>query len=332
MNQRVTPARAGAFPPDGATYWMMRKMSGSMDAAERAEFAAWLAYSPENAQAFADLEKRLAELEPAGDALLAEEFERQLAQEANRGEEGRRAGLTRVAAALAATAVIIVIAIFARDAGPARPEIFATAIGESSTVALADGSRAELNTASRIEVKFGPSKRLVDLKEGEAFFNVEKDRDRPFVVRTDAADITVTGTSFSVFADGGRSGVHVLTGVVEVAPIAGPSATLLAGDAIEIGDDGRAGVIERYDPGLVLAWRSGKARFREAPLGEVVAALNRYFETPIALEDQSLAALPVTGEFDIRDRDTAVKALALIFKLEAREEPARVILSAPERQ
>ena len=88
--------------------------------------------------------------------------------------------------------------------------------------------------------------------------------------------------------------------------------------------------LERYDPALVLAWRGGKARFREEPLEEVLISLNRYFKTPIELGDDGLANLPVTGEFDIRDRDTAVKALTLAFNLESRTEPSRVILNRRE--
>ena len=118
---------------------------------------------------------------------------------------------------------------------------------------------------------------------------------------------------------------------MDVAPNLGPVATLLAGDTIEISAEGSPGAITRYDPSIVLAWRSGKARFREEPLGNVLHSLNRYFDTPIELGDPSLADLPVTGEFDVRDRDTTVRALTLAFNLEGKEEPARIMLNPKQR-
>ena len=197
---------------------------------------------------------------------------------------------------------------------------------------LADGSVAQLNTASKIVVRYSNEERRIELLSGQAFFDVDKDQTRPFVVQLANAAVTVTGTSFDVLRSGDRSAVHVVTGVVDVKPQFGPSSTLLAGDMIEIDGEGRASAVARFDPSLILAWRGGKARFRDEPLSEVVASLNRYFSTPIMLEDEALAALPVTGEFDVRDRETAVRTLALIFGLEATDEPARTVLSAPEPQ
>lgn len=306
-----------------------------MTPAEEKALEAWLRSSEENRRALAALEGALADIEADGAALLAEEFERQLGEAAHR-EAGRRSGALRVAASLAAAALVSAATFFAvrTFAPPAEGPLIAheTAIGEAETVALADGSTAQLNTASKIAVQFTRAERSVDLIAGEAFFEVQKDEKRPFVVRTANAAITVTGTAFDVLSSQNRAAVHVLTGVVDVTPRFGPTSTLLAGDMIEIGADGRASAVTRFDPSLVLAWRGGKARFRDEPLGEVVKSLNRYFSTPIVLDGDALAQLPVTGEFDIRDRDTAVRALALIFGLEARDEPARTVLGAPEPQ
>lgn len=321
-------------PDDAAAYWAMRRRSGTMTPPEEQALEAWSRASDENRRALAALEGALAAVEADGGALLAEEFERQL-NEAADGGASRRAGALRIAASLAAVTLLSAATLLAvRTFAPPSPPLIAheTEIGEAATVALADGSAAHLNTASKIAVQFSRTERAVDLVAGEAFFEVEKDQQRPFVVRTANAAITVTGTAFDVLSSENRSSVHVVTGVVDVTPRFGPSSTLLAGDMIEIGEDGRASPVMRFDPSLVLAWRGGKARFRDEPLGDVVKSLNRYFSTPIVLDGEALSQLPVTGEFDIRDRDTAVRALALIFGLEARDEPARTVLEAPQPQ
>lgn len=323
-------------PAAAADYWAMRRQSGTMTPDEARAFAAWLAASDENRSALAELERVLGAVDLNGETLLAEEFERQIADAAGADSPRARSPMIRIAASVAALAAISAAAFFAIRAGgpPAAQDIIAyeTAIGESETVLLADGSEAQLNTASRITVHYSKGERRVDLLSGQAFFDVDKDQSRPFVVQTANAAITVTGTSFDVLSEGGRSAVHVVTGAVDVKPQFGPTSTLLAGDMIEIDGEGRASAVARFDPSLILAWRGGKARFRDEPLGEVVASLNRYFSTPITLEDEALAELPVTGEFDVRDRETAVKALALIFGLEATDEPARTVLGAPEPQ
>ena len=53
---------------------------------------------------------------------------------------------------------------------------------------------------------------------------------------------------------------------------------------------------------------------------------------PIVIGDESIESLPVTGEFDIRDRKTTIRALALAFNLESREEPTRTVLTTRASQ
>lgn len=325
------------LPPDdpagAADYWAMRRQSGTMTSDEDRAFEAWLSASEENRLAWTGLENILGAVDQNAEALLADEFERQLNDAAHPEIRRTTAPIVRVAASIAAVAFFSAAAFVSMKIwGPSsKPEIVAyeTAIGESETFLLADGSQAQLNTASRIAVQYSKDERRVELVSGEAFFSVDKDNKRPFIVQTENAAIVVTGTSFDVLYEGNRASVHVVTGVVDVTPRFGPTSTLLAGDTIEIDSEGRASAVARFDPSLILAWRGGKARFRDKPLGEVVASLNRYFSTPITLEDEALAELPVTGEFDVRDRETAIKALALIFGLEATDEPARTVLSAP---
>lgn len=332
MNQRLTPTDPGVPAADAATHWAARKMSGSMNAEERRQFEEWLARAPENRRAFAETEALLGRTDALAEELLTDEFLSQLNAAAENRERRKRTGLG-LAASLVAVASLATVATFIQFSPRRTPVIaYETEVGESEKITLEDGSEIELNTASRVAVAFNDAARSVEIKEGEAFFNVEKDRSRPFIVKTALAEVAVTGTSFSVSTLGDRSSVHVLTGVVEVTPLEGQAATLLAGDTIEIDAGGTSSGIRRYDPSLVFAWRSGKARFRDEPLAKVVASLNRYFETPIVLGGETLADLPVTGEFDIRDRETAVEALALVFGLDRSDEPARTILSQPGAQ
>jgi transmembrane sensor len=327
MIERLTKNDAEALARDAADRWMARKLSGAMNAEESARFETWLSSSAENQRAFAEVERALGRIDSEGEALLEAEFEGQLREAMESKERSGRTRRNLVAASIAIFAVAGAVALhLSGSGGPRTPIAYETAIGESEKIALADGSEIELNTNSRVTVAFDAAARSVAIEQGEAFFNVEMDHERPFIVKTSLAEVAVTGTSFNVSAFGDGATVNVLTGVVSVKPLNGLEVTLLAGDAVKIGADGVAAEVARFDPTLVFAWRSGKARFHGEPLRNVVATLNRHFETPIVLGDERLGALPVTGEFDIRDRATAVKALALIFGLESRDEPARTVL------
>lgn len=325
MHQRHNEEDGGLPPDEAALHWMARRMSGSMNAEERRDFESWLTAAPANKAAFAEAEALLRRADVAGAELLARDFEGQLHASAAKGANSHWR-LASLAATMAAIALGAVITLFGSDFLPRQPLAYQTEIGQSEKIALADGSKLELNTASRVEVDYSRSLRSVELAAGEVFFNVEKDATRPFIVTTKHGVIAVTGTSFNIATFEDRSSVHVLTGVVDVSPRSGEQATLLAGDSIEIDNDGRPGLVKRYDAGVVFAWRNGKARFKEEPLGDVILSLNRYFETPIVLADQSLSDLPVTGEFDIRDRGMAIDALKLVFDLASTDEPARTIL------
>src|SRR3546814_6499165 len=73
-----------------------------------------------------------------------------------------------------------------------------TAIGEIRRVPLSDGSLAAVNTQTTLDVTMKPELRQVALKDGEAWFQVAKDRSRPFVVEVGDVRVRAVGTAFAV--------------------------------------------------------------------------------------------------------------------------------------
>src|SRR3546814_8812761 len=82
-------------------------------------------------------------------------------------------------------------------------DTYATAVGGFQRLPLADGSRVDLNTNSRLDVAYSKAVRRLDLEQGEAFFKVAKDAQRPFVVHAGAWRVTAVGTAFTVRMRGG---------------------------------------------------------------------------------------------------------------------------------
>src|SRR5882757_6434259 len=93
---------------------------------------------------------------------------------------------------------------------------YRTVIGGLQSVPLSDGSRVTLNTDSDLRIVLTAAERKVELNRGEAFFEVVKDPQRPFVVDAGNKRIIAVGTAFSVFHEGSETRVKVTEGTVGV--------------------------------------------------------------------------------------------------------------------
>jgi transmembrane sensor len=193
---------------------------------------------------------------------------------------------------------------------------YRTAVGEQRFVTLDDGSRVHLNTDSRIEVAFSGDSRRVRLERGEAWFEVEHDAGRPFVVATQDAKVRAIGTSFAVrrYRDGSR--VMLAAGKVEVRNAAGQAAVLAPAEAIRI-SGGRLGRAEPIDVASEAAWRSGHLSFKDLDLADAVREVDRYSVHHVVLDAPELATRKVNGLFEIGDEQAFVDAVTTLFPLEA---------------
>lgn len=182
---------------------------------------------------------------------------------------------------------------------------YRTGIGEIRHVPLADGSIATINTASDIEVRIAGGRREVDLRAGEAWFQVAKDPSRPFVVQAGPINVEAIGTAFSVRRQSAGTDVLVNEGVVEAwsSDVDHPRVRLVAGQRAVL--TGTAVVrVETTDLSSVdraLAWRAGTIDLSGDTLGEAVAEFNRYNLRQIRLSDPALAGETIDGIFRTDD-------------------------------
>lgn len=93
---------------------------------------------------------------------------------------------------------------------------FATDTGEQRFVKLVDGSTMELNSRSRVRIRFTDGERDVDLIEGQALFHVAKDPARPFIVHSGSTLVRAVGTQFDVYRKANGTTVTVVEGRVAV--------------------------------------------------------------------------------------------------------------------
>jgi len=188
-----------------------------------------------------------------------------------------------------------------RGAGPEAPQqVAAAATNRAAT--LPDGSRMILGTQSRVDVDFNGPRRQLNLSTGEAYFNVQHDRLRPFVVQAGTIRVTAIGTAFDVRRERDKITVTVEEGTVEVA--SSPTGSAEAKPALWRAEAGyqltysipqRTASIASVNPTAELAWRNGELSYVREPLGSVVENLNRYSSRKIIIADPEIAQLPFTG-------------------------------------
>lgn len=208
---------------------------------------------------------------------------------------------------------------------------YRTGQGETRDVTLADGSVVQMDSDTAIAVDYSGVRRDVRLLAGQAFFEVKPDKAKPFHVHAEAIEVTVTGTAFNVELRPGRVGVDVQHGSVRVADEKG--AHVLAG-ALSAGQrlryrDGQAQV-QAFVPSQVAAWRQGQLIADDQPVAELVQALARYLPGKVLLRDQALGEMRVTGVYDLRKPETALRAVVRPHGGEVRSYgPWLLVLSKP---
>lgn len=194
---------------------------------------------------------------------------------------------------------------------PAWTADIATATGEQRSLALPDGSRLVLNTASAVDVAFTASERRLRLRAGEILIETQPDPSntvRPFLVDSSCGVVQALGTRFSVRKLGdGACRVAVFEHAVALRPLIGESRILQAGEQADFGP------LQIDEPRPVDAsqalWENGMLLARDMRLGDVIAELARH--RPGVLRcDPAVAELRVTGAISLKDTDAALHLLA----------------------
>lgn len=211
--------------------------------------------------------------------------------------------------------------------------VYATNVGETRVITLADGSTVRLDTGSRLRVRLSGHQRRIELETGQAWFEVAHDPARPFIVFTDDAAITAVGTVFEVRRTAAETRVVLVEGLVDVrAPDAPAKAPRRMAPNQEATVSRGATRLEPVNAKASTSWTEGKLTFQDTPLKEAVAEVNRYLAHPIVLDAPSAANTPVNGVFRSGDRAAFVAATTDLLGLEASPEAdGRVHLIGPRR-
>ncbi len=211
-----------------------------------------------------------------------------------------------------------------------------TAVGEIRRVPLADGSAAVINTQSAVDFDAQSSQRTVRLARGEAWFQVAKDKHRPFVVEAGDIRVRAVGTAFSVRRREGGADVLVTEGVVEtwVVGAEGHRVRVAAGARAFVADN--AAITSRMSaPSEIdraLAWRSGKIDLSGETLDWAAGEFNRYNAQERIVVDRGIAGERLFGVFRTDDPEGFAAAVRMSLGAQVSRDTQGTITIAPSQK
>ena len=245
MKPNTPPSRVNRLILEEASEWFVDFRVGDVDERARERFDEWVRRSPEHIRAYMEIARIYVELPllklggkldvdsliayahsgenivPFNDAATPQQnAPRGMSAETNHRSAllkrtGRTPRLRRRFLAAASGALVLVIAGAVWWQAERFP-IYATEIGERRSITLADGSTIDLNARSRLRIEFAKKERRVELLEGQALFQVAKDKNRPFIVSSGDATVRAVGTQFDVYRRTNGTTVTVIEGRVAV--------------------------------------------------------------------------------------------------------------------
>lgn len=287
---------ADAINRDAAA-WVVRIDRVRDDPTTAAELAAWLAGDTRRQGAYLRAQAMWQQLEDVDESAA------RIRREMPRRRFMALGGAGIVAAAMAG--------IFWLGGDGSRA--YTTGLGERTRTELTDGSVMVLNTASLSHVRMTPSRRLVEMERGEAWFHVAKDRSRPFIVSAGPIRVEAVGTAFAVRRRNGATDVTVTSGTVRAWSETTPTRfiSLKAGHRVRLQDATGASNAAVRNGGVeqALAWSRGEIVLDGMTLAEAAAEFNRYNRHQVTVEE-SLANRKVVGWFQAGDPESFARSAA----------------------
>jgi len=195
-----------------------------------------------------------------------------------------------------------------------------------------DGSFASLNYNSTISYKktYNKNTRRIDLA-GEAFFEVQKDPEKPFIISSGDLEVKVLGTSFNVnaYPESDLIDVVVKTGRVSV-ETTGKMTNMV------ILEPGERATFTKTDQELTKsvnnninyqAWKTRRIEFEETTLGEAVKVLSNVYNHKINIDSPALAECRITVTFDSQELDAVLAVISSTLDISINETDSQITLS-----
>lgn len=306
-----------------AAAWFARLRADDVRENDRQRWRNWLESDPRHREAYERYERLWSEL---GDFALSPELARRMPK---RHAFPQRRNLATRALRWFAGSAAVALAMFGGwkllSPPPVQEEIYASAVGERRSVALADGTRVDLDTDTHLRVRYSERERHIALDHGRAFFRVARDPSRPLSVEAPEGGVRAIGTQFEVYRRGHGIDVALFEGKVRLHSTARDGTPTVLG-VLTPGQRARVATetplrVETFQPAESPGWVNGRLVFDDLPLSAAVEEFNRYGGRRIDIADAKLGALRVSGVFRSDDSSGFVEALRVVYGVSTHVDP-----------
>lgn len=329
MNLRSSAKRKSLR--QAAVAWFMKMHDAEPDHPERGRFEAWLMKDAANAAVYTEVVdvwegfNSTAQMKSLVSALEQKEFL----------EQQRRTKVGKTLSRIAGVMLVVTVSLFGYQAWQSQPVMqleLATASGEIATQELQDGSTLTLNAGSEADITYYRNKRLVELKRGEAIFVVTPDEDRPFVVDSGRARVTVLGTRFAVNRLEALVRVSVDHGRVlveqqhESGSEGGASVILTDGQVAEVNTSGKLERVHR-PAADAFSFTQGVINFDQASLDEIAETLSRYRQQRLDNQARNAGDARITAVIKSNDIEKFIASLPHLAPVSVRQSAGATVIA-----
>ena len=199
---------------------------------------------------------------------------------------------------------------------------------QSRAVTLADGSVITLNKNSLLYYpeKFDGDQRLVTLQEGEAFFTVARDKNKPFIINVKDIRVRVVGTSFNIRNAASLTEVIVETGIVQVSR---KKVVIKLTPKEKLSIDSRSGLYKKgFSADLFYNYyRTNEILTNNTPLWRIAEVLNEIYKVDIVIPDKKKAALQLSTTLHYGQLENNLNIICQTFNLKVHRQKNKIIIN-----
>jgi len=313
-----------------------QELNGTLNASDAAKLESWVGQGKEEESTYQEIRSILeltgtvvAAVDPQTDAMWAS-LQTQLNDEApevsTTSEEAVVVPLRRsparwygIAAAVVLLVVTSVYLLVPGNNDNDDPQRFSARHGTTLSLDLPDASKVVLNSESSLEWNedFNDSERRVKL-EGEAFFDIAKNKEKPFIINVMGTETKVLGTSFNISAYSGTREVlvSVVTGKVAFESLDDHKSVFLTPN--QLGrydlDSKKLTVVNEVVATDDAAWQKGVLKFNQTPLADALVRLEKHYDLEFQLSPE-LEGEVMSATYNIRtlQEDGLIEILTLTY-------------------
>lgn len=313
-------------PNDISNELMLKFLSDTATAEEREAMEAWMVDSEENAKYIEQLKSLWANAESFSllDSIDLDQNWQGVQSKVNQQKAGNSKIFWRIAAAV----VFIVSASFlAKSLLYSPPEQLSITAQEQSEFTLPDGSVVTLKKGATLKYpeEFEDERRVTF--EGEAFFDVVSNPQKPFIINADDTETMVLGTSFNLKTATSHTGFELVLVEGKVSfSTPNEKVVLTPGQRVALGPNGLLEKTENTNRNF-QAWQTGTLVFENAKMSDVFQDIGNAYNVRFEMENAAFASCTLTARYDQEDLDSILNTLEILFNTSFNKQQETILVS-----